>query len=108
MHTVEAGQSLYDLIVDGAGCSGSKDTLKCLQGVDAATLKKVTDSTPQLLSSTSLQLNWAPRIDNVTVPNPFKAIRAGAYAKVNHSVLFLKLSCIDVIDELGSYRLWWC
>jgi acetylcholinesterase len=41
-----SGQGVYDLIVQGAGCAESNDTLECLRTVPFETLQTAVDATP--------------------------------------------------------------
>ena len=43
-------QDTYDQVVGDTGCTGSHDTLACLRGVPAETLKAAMDKTPSFVS----------------------------------------------------------
>jgi acetylcholinesterase len=43
-----SGQDVYDLVVQGAGCTESEDTLECLRVVSLEVLQKAVDATPNI------------------------------------------------------------
>ncbi|KAK7055867.1 carboxylic ester hydrolase [Favolaschia claudopus] len=81
--TVADGQSTYNELLAANNCSEAKDTLDCLRRVPFDDFKATVDNTTNLLSYTSLQNVWRPRIDgDVIIRDPLLSVAQGKTAKV--------------------------
>ena len=77
------GQSVYDQVVESAGCSDSDDSVNCLRELDYDSFLEAVSSAPSILSYSSLALSYLPRPDGRTITDsPKKLIHAGKYAAV--------------------------
>ncbi|KAH8811041.1 lipase 1 [Xylogone sp. PMI_703] len=76
-------QAIYDMVVDSAGCRGSKDSLSCLRSVDYATFLNAASSVPVASSYNSIALSYLPRPDGAVLPaSPDVLANRGQVAKV--------------------------
>ncbi|TFY53116.1 hypothetical protein EVG20_g10257 [Dentipellis fragilis] len=62
---ISHGQRYYDALVEGTGCSDSRDTLECLRHVPYDQLKPLVDQSPSYGSYQSVNLAWLPCVDGV-------------------------------------------
>ncbi|CAI6332262.1 unnamed protein product [Periconia digitata] len=77
------GQTVYNMVVEKAGCSSSPDTLACLRSVSYTTYLNAVNSVPGLLSYSSVSLSYLPRPDGkILTASPDALVAAGKYAKV--------------------------
>jgi len=76
-------QTVYDTVVQTAGCSAASSTLECLRGLDYETFLGATNSVPGILSYSSVDLSYLPRPDGTVLTlSPDILISEGKYAKV--------------------------
>ena len=78
-------QSVYDTVVQNAGCSGSGDTLGCLRSLPYEQFLRAANSVPSIFSYSSVDLSYLPRPndkDNFFAMSPDLAVGQGKYAKV--------------------------
>lgn len=76
-------QEVYDTVVEVAGCSQAKNTLKCLRSVDYPTFHKASNSVPGVFSYDNVALRYLPRPDGyVLTDSPERLIQSGKYAQV--------------------------
>ncbi|KAJ7034448.1 carotenoid ester lipase precursor [Mycena alexandri] len=81
--SVADGQPHYDELVLANNCTGSNDTLECLRRVPLDSFMATVNHTTNLLSFSSLQNIWRPRVDgDVVVHNPLVSVSEGLYARV--------------------------
>ncbi|KAJ7850357.1 Alpha/Beta hydrolase protein [Mycena leptocephala] len=81
--SVADGQPHYDGLVAANNCTGSRDTLECLRRVPFDAFKATVDNTPNILSYSSIQNVWRPRIDGeIIVQDPLISVSDGLYAKI--------------------------
>ncbi|TDL16440.1 sterol esterase [Rickenella mellea] len=75
---ITAGQSKYDTLVSGTGCTNASDTLACLRTVPASTLLAVVNDAPGLF-----QLAWTVTIDGEFITRSARdALEEGHYSKI--------------------------
>ncbi|KAJ6632156.1 sterol esterase [Mycena sp. CBHHK59/15] len=81
--TVADGQPFYDELVTANNCTGSEDTLGCLERVPFDSFMATVNRTRNIFSYTSISNAWRPRIDgDVVVKNPFVSVAEGSYARI--------------------------
>ncbi|KAH8891512.1 alpha/beta-hydrolase [Thozetella sp. PMI_491] len=81
----EKAQSIFDAVVEAAGCSSDTDSdkLACLRSVDYETFLSATNSVPAFLSYESISLSYMPRPDGKTLTeSPHILAKDGKYASV--------------------------
>ncbi|KAH6950232.1 carboxylesterase [Fusarium avenaceum] len=61
------GQTVYDQVIETAGCVGKSDTLDCLRNLDYTDFLNAVNSVPGILSYNSLALSYLPRPDGRTL-----------------------------------------
>lgn len=77
------GQTVYDHVVNFAGCSGASDTLACLRGLDYHTFLNAANSFPSITDYESVSLPYLPRPDGtVFTDSPEYLVTSGRYASV--------------------------
>ncbi|KAJ7700755.1 Alpha/Beta hydrolase protein, partial [Mycena rosella] len=87
MESVADGQPFYDGLVDANNCTKSSDTLACLRHVPFDTFMATVNRTDNILSFTSLSIEWRPCVDGeVIVENPLLSVSQGAYSKVDSNL----------------------
>ncbi|OJJ43642.1 hypothetical protein ASPZODRAFT_154477 [Penicilliopsis zonata CBS 506.65] len=109
------GQTVYDTVVDTAGCSSANDTLTCLRDLDYETFLNAANSVSGILSYTSVALSYLPRPDGtVLTKSPDVLLENGEYAKVpfiigdqedEGTIFALFQSNITTEAEVASYLL---
>lgn len=79
----EKAQTVYNTVVENAGCKSADDTLECLRGVDYETYLNAVNSVPGSLGYTSIALSYLPRPDGtVLTQSPEVVVQSGKYASV--------------------------
>ncbi len=83
--TAPQAQTIYDTVVENAGCSGAADTLECLRSKDYTTFLNAANSVPGIFSYRSLDLSYLPRPDpgdNFFSQSPEVSLSNGKFTKV--------------------------
>jgi carboxylesterase type B len=81
----DKAQSVFDTVVEAAGCStvADEEKLSCLRGLDYQTYFNATNSVPGFLSYSSLSLSYQPRPDGKTITASADVLaKEGKYAAV--------------------------
>ncbi|KAF3765646.1 lipase [Cryphonectria parasitica EP155] len=77
------GQTVYDTVVEAAGCASSNDTLDCLRALPYETFLNAANSVPGFLGYQSVALSYLPRPDGVVlIDSPDVLAANGQYAAV--------------------------
>lgn len=113
--TTPKAQTIYDTVVENAGCSGSTDKLACLRAAPYQTFLRAANSVPAIFGYRSLDLSYLPRPDpgnNFFSQSPEISVQNGQFAKVpviigdqkDEGTLFgLSQTNITTNDELIEY-----
>ena len=81
----EKAESIYNSVLDNAGCSTAPDKLACLRGLSTEDFLDAANSVPNIISYRSLDLSYLPRpdpSDNFFPISPEVAVSNGAFTKV--------------------------
>ncbi|CAF9920032.1 MAG: hypothetical protein GOMPHAMPRED_001960 [Gomphillus americanus] len=106
-------QTVFNTVVQTAGCSAASDKLSCLRSVPYEVFYNATNSVPGILSYNSVALSYLPRPDGkVLTKSPDILAQTGKYAKVpfilgdqeDEGTLFsLFQNNISTTDQLRQY-----
>lgn len=76
-------QSIFDSVVEHAGCSSAEDRLECLRALPLEQFTAAANSQPGLLSYQSVAVSYMPRVDGrFLTRTPHAIVKAGAYVAV--------------------------